>query len=153
MEESQILWGLSDANTMEEVREKAFSLIGQIQYIPAATVNHGQPENRILDFNRLSDGELYFMTSRGKPTYAQLSARPELVLNTLIDRRYSLHLRAWVSEVTDPAIWDEFFARNPGTKLMYRKNLDIVALRCFTSMRRNGSGGCGLHLEERNRCP
>ena len=56
------------------------------------------------------------MTSRGKPTYAQLSARPELVLNTLIDRRYSLHLRAWVSEVTDPAIWDEFFARNPGTK-------------------------------------
>ena len=38
---SQILWGLSDANTMEEVREKAFSLIGQIQYIPAATVNHG----------------------------------------------------------------------------------------------------------------
>lgn len=146
MEESQILWGLSDANTMEEVREKAFSLIGQIQYIPAATVNHGQPENRILDFNRLSDGELYFMTSRGKPTYAQLSARPELVLNTLIDRRYSLRLRAWVSEVTDPAIWDEFFARNPGTKLMYRKNLDIVALFKLTS----GEGEV-FHLYEAER--
>lgn len=128
MTEKDILWGLTDANTMEEVREKAFSLIGQIQYIPAATVNHGQPENRILDFNRLSDGNLYFMTSRGKPTYDQLSARPELVLNTLIDHRYSLRLRAWVSEVTDSEIWDEFFGRNPGTKLMYRKNLDIIAL-------------------------
>ena len=128
MEESRILWGLSDANTMEEVREKAFELIGRIQYIPAATVNRGQPESRILDFNRLSDGGLYFMTSRGKPTYAQLSARPELVLNTLIDRRYSLRLRAWVSEVEEPEIWEEFFARNPGTKLMYRKNFDIVAL-------------------------
>ena len=146
MEENEILWGLSDSNTMEEVREKAFSLIGQIQYIPAATVNGGQPENRILDFNRLSDGELYFMTSRGKPTYAQLSARPELVLNTLIDRRYSLRLRAWVSEVTDPAIWEEFFARNPGTKLMYRKNLDIVVLFKLTS----GEGEV-FHLYEAER--
>lgn len=128
MEDKEILWGLTDKNSREEVREKAFSLIGQIRFIPAATVNEGQPENRILDFNRLKDGNLYFMTSKGKPTYAQLSRRPELVLNTLVDKRYSLRLRAWVSEVTDPAIWEEFFALNPGTKRMYRKNFDIVAL-------------------------
>ena len=87
MEEKDILWGLTDSNTMEEVREKAFALIGKIRFMPAATVNEGQPENRILDFNRLSDGNLYFMTSRGKPTYEQLCKRPQLVMNTLIDER------------------------------------------------------------------
>jgi len=146
MAQQDILWGLTDANTNEEVLEKALSLIGQIQYIPAATVNCGQPENRILDFQRLTDGNIYFMTSKGKPTYAQLSARPELVLNTLIDQRYSLRLRAWVSETTDPAIWEEFFAQNPGTKKMYRKNLDIVAL-----FRLDSGEGEVFHLYEAER--
>lgn len=125
---SNILWGLTDADGEEAVREKAFSLIGAIRFMPAATVCRGVPECRILDFNRLQNGELYFMTSRGKPTYAQLCERPQLVLNTLIDARYSLRMSAWVEEVRDPAIWDEFFKLNPGTKLMYRKNFDIVAL-------------------------
>lgn len=128
MEEKQILWGLTDASSMEQVREKAFELIGAIRFMPAATVDGEEPQNRILDFNRLSDGELYFMTSKGKPTYAQLVRRPQLVLNTLIDGRYSLRLSAWVSEVGEPKLWEEFFALNPGTKQMYRKNFDIVAL-------------------------
>lgn len=141
-----ILWGLTNRSTMEEVREKAFSLIGQIRFIPTATVSQGQPENRILDFNRLSDGNLYFMTSKGKPTYAQLSARPELVLSTLIDGRYSLRLRAWVSETRDPAIWEEFFTLNPGTMQMYRKNPDIIALYKLTK----GDGEI-FHLYESER--
>lgn len=128
MEAKDILWGLTDSNTMEEVREKAFELIGAIRFMPAATVNEQRPENRILDFNRLSDGNLYFMTSKGKPTYEQLLKRPQLVLNTLIDERYSLRLSAWVREVEDQAVWEEFFSLNPGTRLMYRKNFDIVAL-------------------------
>lgn len=131
MEQETILWGLSDKNTEGEVLEKAFSLIGSIRFMPAATVNAGVPECRILDFNRLSDGNLYFMTSKGKPTYKQLLKRPQLVLNTLIEERYSLRLSSWVEEVDRIAgkeIWDEFFKLNPGTKLMYRKNFDIVAL-------------------------
>lgn len=123
-----ILWGLTDRNTNEEVTEKAFDLIGKIRFMPTATVNNGQPENRIIDFNRLTDGNLYFMTSKGKPFYKQLCERPELVINTLIDDNYSLKLRAWVKEETRPEIWDEFFALNPGTKKMYRKNFDIVEL-------------------------
>ena len=138
------------------IREKAFALIGKIRFMPAATVNDGQPENRILDFNRLSDGNLYFMTSKGKPTYEQLCKRPQLVLNTLIDERYSLRLSAWVSETEDQAVWDEFFKLNPGTKEMYRKNFDIVALykldrgkerfSICTPMREYGV--CALHSAE-----
>lgn len=128
MEECDVLWGLTDKDPEEKVREKAFSLIGGIRFIPAATVFHGQPECRILDFNRLSNGEIYFMTSRGKPTYLQLEERPELVLNTLIQDRYSLRMSAWAEEEKDEKIWEEFFILNPGTKLMYRKNFDMVAL-------------------------
>lgn len=128
MNNNDVLWGLTDKNTADEIREKAFSLIGDIRFIPASTVNEGAPENRILDFNRLSDGNLYFMTSKGKPVYKQLIANPRLVLNTLIDERYSLRLAACVKETKKQPIWNEFFKLNPGTKLMYRKNFDMVAL-------------------------
>lgn len=125
---SEILWGLSDKNTNEEICEKALEWIGKIRFMPAATVKDGKPDCRILDFNRLSDGNLYFMTSKGKPTYQQLMHHPEVVLNTLIDERYSLRLNAWVKEVKNQQIWDEFFSLNPGTMKMYRKNPDIIAL-------------------------
>lgn len=128
MKKEDILWGLTDKDSEEAVREKAFQLIGAIRFLPAATVNGGQPECRILDFNRLANGELYFMTSRGKPTFAQLQKYPQLVLNTLIDKRYSLRMSAWVEEEKNQEIWEEFFTLNPGTKLMYRKNPSIIAL-------------------------
>lgn len=128
MKKQEILWGLTEKNTEEEIREKVFSLIGDIRFMPAATVDQGQPECRILDFNRLSNGELYFMTSRGKPVYRQLRERPQLVLNTLIDERYSLRMSAWVEEEKNEKIWEEFFILNPGTKKMYRKNFGVVAL-------------------------
>lgn len=149
MGEKNILWGLTDQNTEAEILEKAFSLIGTIRFMPAATVNEGVPECRILDFNRLKDGNLYFMTSKGKPTYEQLIKRPQLVLNTLIDERYSLRLSAWVEEVDREIrkdIWTEFFTLNPGTKLMYRKNFDIVAL--FKLVRGEGEM---FHLYESER--
>ena len=119
MEQKEVLWGLTDQDSEETMRKKAFSFIGAIRFIPTATVNEGIPECRILDFNLLSDGNLYFMTSKGKPVYRQLQARPQLVLNTLIDERYSLRMSAWVKEETKSEIWDEFFQLNPGTKLMY----------------------------------
>mgnify|MGYP003379908038 FL=1 len=72
MEQREVLWGLTDQDSEETMRKKAFSLIGSIRFIPTATVNEGMPECRILDFNLLSDGNLYFMTSRGKPVYRQL---------------------------------------------------------------------------------
>lgn len=127
-EQTEILWGLSDADSEEAIRKKAFELIGKIRFIPAATLGDTSAECRILDFNLLSDGSLYFMTSRGKPVYRQLQKRPQLMLNTLIDGRYSLRMSAWAAEEERQEIWKEFFEKNPGTKLMYRKNFDMVAL-------------------------
>ena len=125
-----ILWGLTDENTEEEIRQKVFELIRDISFFPTATVNNGQPENRLIDYNMLPDGELYFMTSKGKPFYKQLMERPEIVICSAVDSLYSLKLRAWVKEipVTDTWVWDEFFKLNPGTVKMYRKNFSIVSV-------------------------
>jgi len=141
-----ILWGLTDQNTEAEVCAKAFELVGRVRFMPTATVNAGRPENRIIDYNQLSDGNLYFMTSRGKPFYEQLVAQPEIAVCTPIDDWYSLRLRANVAEEKDPKIWDEFFARNPGTVEMYRKNFDIVVLYKLAS----GDGEI-FHLYENER--
>jgi len=129
-EEGVVLWGLTDENTDEEIAVKAFDLVHEVRWISTATVNEGQPENRIIDYSLLSDGNIYFMTSKGKPFYKQLTARPEIVLNALIDGLSALKLRAIVEEIpaSETAIWDEFFEFNPGTKKMYRKNFDIVAV-------------------------
>ncbi len=128
-EPENILWGLTDENTDEEVLKKAFELVHKVRFMPTATVNNGQPENRIIDFNLLPDGNLYFMTSKGKPFYKQLCERPEIVLNTSVDMLYALKIRAWVKDVTDDKwVWDEFFKLNPGTVKMYRKNPGIMVV-------------------------
>lgn len=119
-EVDDILWGLTDENTDRQVCEKAFELIHKVRFMPTATVNNGQPENRIIDFNRLPDGNIYFMTSKGKPFYKQLCERPEIVANTVVDLKYALKIRAWVKDVTeDEWVWEEFFKLNPGTKKVY----------------------------------
>ena len=64
-ENDNVLWGLTDGNTEEEIRLKAWELIKKQSFIPTATVSDGSPEIRIIDFNLLPDGNLYFMTSKG----------------------------------------------------------------------------------------
>ncbi len=126
---SDILWGLTDRSTQEEICEKAFQLIAERQYMPVATVNDGHPDSRVIDLQRLGDGRLMFMTSRCKPFYRQLLKCPEISLCLPVDTWYMLRVHAAVKEVSyDQAIREEYFASNPGTKLMYRNNLDVVAL-------------------------
>ncbi len=125
-----ILWGLTDRNTDEEITRKAFELIKDTSFFPTATVNGNEPENRLIDYNMLPDGKLYFMTSKGKPFYRQLCANPVIAINSAVDSLYSLKLKAWVKEIppTDKWVWDEFFKLNPGTVKMYRKNFDLVSV-------------------------
>ena len=126
--EKVILWGM-DENTPEyEVADRVLRFIDERQDMPVATVNNGQPECRICAFDRLSDGALYFMTSKGKPLYGQLKKTPQLVICTMAEDCFSLRLHGFVKEIGKGAEWDEFFGLNPGTLKMYRNNLDIMAL-------------------------
>lgn len=132
LNDGDILWGLTDESAREEICEKAFQLMTELQYMTVATVNDGHPESRVVDFQRLKDGSVMFMTSRYKPFYQQLLKCPEIVVCLPIDTWYMLRVRAFVKEVTDnQAIREEYFEANPGTKRMYRNNLEAVAIFVF----------------------
>lgn len=128
LSDSDILWGLTDRSTQEEICEKAFQIMTERQYMTVSTVNDGHPESRVIDLQRLKDGRVMFITSRRKPFYQQLLKCPEVVACLPIDSWYMLRVRAFVKEVSDDqTIRDEYFASNPGTKRMYRNNLSVVA--------------------------
>lgn len=90
MEQREVLWGLTNQDSEEAIRKKAFSLIGSIRFIPTATVNE---------------------------TIKRLSA--------------SVRISAHVEEL-DPAeekaIYERYWQLNPGTKALYRKDLDMFRI-------------------------
>ncbi|NLY73632.1 MAG: hypothetical protein GX079_08100, partial [Tissierellia bacterium] len=49
----EVLFGLNENSSEEEIRRKAFELIGKIRFIPAATKKGDSVDIRILDFNQL----------------------------------------------------------------------------------------------------
>lgn len=128
LNDSEILWGLTDQSPQEDICERAFQLIAEHQYISVSTVNDGHPDSRVIDLQRLKDGRMLFITSKYKPFYQQLLKCPEIAVCLPIDTWFMLRMRALVREVSeDQAIRDEYFEANPGTKLMYRNNLSVVA--------------------------
>ena len=62
------LWGLTDLSPVDEIWEKSFQFLReQGGRVSVATVKNGNPESRIISIQRFSDGNVYLMTSRGKP--------------------------------------------------------------------------------------
>lgn len=126
----EILFGLTEHSTNEEVKNKAFDLIRQVRTMPAATVTEdGCPDGRVIDFCILSDNNIYFIGSKGKSFHRQLMNKPMIVLNVRIGRWSSLRLSATVKVVShDRKVWDEFFLYNKGTASMYSTNMEILDL-------------------------
>ena len=138
------LWGLTDQDPMDEIWEKSFQYLEkQGGRVSVATVKNGCPESRIISIQRFSDGNIYLMTSRGKPFYRQLRQQPRIALSSLLDdTHHCIRIKATVQEEENgsPA-WLEYADKNPGTMTMYRCNPDIIALFRLVS----GSGEI-LHL-------
>ena len=80
MPEKVILKGLTRESSNEEIREAAFDLVWEIRFIAMATVEDGMPQARIFDMTLLDDGNIYFITAIGKPTFDQLQANPNIVI-------------------------------------------------------------------------
>lgn len=125
----EILFGLNEKSTNDEIKKKAFELIREVRTMPAATVKNGMPDARVIDFCILSDNNIYFIGSKGKNFHKQLMAAPYIVLCVRIGRWSSLRLNGTVKIVSDDKkIWDEFFSYNKGTASMYRTNMKLLDL-------------------------
>lgn len=124
------LWGLTDQNSISEIWEKSFEyLSAQGGRISIATMKNGVPESRIISMQRMSDGMVYFMTSRGKPFYQQLKKYPRIAASTLLDdTHHCIRIKATVEECTDTFCYQEYAEKNPGTMKMYRNNTELIVL-------------------------
>ena len=116
------LWGLTENSSQEEIWEIIFKhLREQGGRASIATVKDGKPDSRIISLQRMSDGYIYFMTSKGKPFYRQLKETPYIAASSLIeDTHRSIRLRARAEECTEEAVYKEYAEKNPGTMKMYR---------------------------------
>lgn len=124
------LWGLTDESSLDEIwdviNERLLKTDGRMGI---ATLKDGLPHTRIISIQRFSDGNLYIMTSKGKPFYRQLKETPYISASSLMeDNNHCIRLHSEVEEVTDPACYKEYADHNPGTMKMYRNNPDLIVL-------------------------
>lgn len=127
-EGKEILYGLDENSTNEEIKKKAFELLKKIRSMPAGTVKDGLPESRVIDFCLLSDNHFYFIASKGKNLHKQLMEVPYIVLCERIERWYSIRMLAHVTPIMDKEVWDEFFLYNKGSASMYASNMHLLEL-------------------------
>lgn len=129
MSQKEILMGLTRENTNNEIKKAAFDLTWDIRFIAMATVEEGMPHARIFDMTLLDDGNIYFITATGKPTFDQLLANPNIVITGVTKNWLAVRINAMVKETDDPVIKEKFLEKNQGTKSLYSNSPD--ALRYF----------------------
>ena len=132
----EILLGLTRESLNDEIRRKAFDLVWEIRFIAMATESEGMPEARIFDMTLLDDGNIYFITATGKPTFDQLTANPNIVITGVTKDWLAVRINAEVKEIHDPILKEKFLEKNQGTKSLYSKNPD--ALRYFVLAKGEG---------------
>jgi uncharacterized pyridoxamine 5'-phosphate oxidase family protein/Pyruvate/2-oxoacid:ferredoxin oxidoreductase delta subunit len=136
MSTKEILKGLTRNSTNNEIWKAAFDLIWEIRFIAMATVKNGMPQARIFDMTLLDDGNIYFITATGKPTFDQLQANPNIVVTGVTKDWLAVRVNAEVKETNDPIIKEKFLEKNQGTKSLYSNSPD--ALRYFRLERGEG---------------
>lgn len=121
--------GLTRESNNEEIKKAAFDLVWEIRFIAMATEKDGKPEARIFDMTLLDDGNIYFITASGKPTFDQLQANPNIVITGVTKDWLAVRVNAEVVETDDSVIKEKFLEKNQGTKSLYSNSPD--ALRYF----------------------
>ena len=127
--------GLTDRSTNEEIRKAAFDFAHDVGYMMFATITEdGQtPTSRGIEVHYLDDeGNLYIGISKGKPFYDEILKHPYVTgaIARLTSGRLSISVRisARVKPVDDPKLMERYWELNPGTKSLYRKDLENFKL-------------------------
>ena len=129
MPEKVILKGLTRESTNDEIWKASFDLVWEIRFIAMATVEEEMPQARIFDMTLLDDGNIYFITATGKPTFDQLQNNPNIVITGVTKDWLAVRINAVVKETDDPLVKEKFLEKNQGTKSLYSNSPD--ALRYF----------------------
>jgi len=129
----EILHGLTNNSTNEEIKELVFNQISKIRWMSFATNGlDGLPSNRIFDFTKLEDGNIYFITADGKPVYDELKEFPVGMITAYYGKWIMFKVQVHVNEISDLKLLDEFYKCNPGTKALYINSPETVKMFTFT---------------------
>lgn len=127
--------GMTNKSTNEEIKATAFEFLLDIGYVVLSTtaMDGKNATSRGIELHKLDDsGLLYLGISKGKPIYDELKAYPYLVGTIVKDtvKRLSVAVRisSSVEEVDDEILMAKYWELNPGTKSLYRKDLDNFKL-------------------------
>lgn len=146
-------FGLSESSPNEEKRKAAFDFIRKIGYMMIGTtaMDGKSPTARGLELHCLDGGETFYLgVAKGKPVYHELMRHPYLVgfitEMTVKDLAMAVRINSHVTPVEPeeaPDIYAEYWRLNPGTKALYRKDLDM-----FRIFRLDRGEGEIFHLPE-----
>lgn len=130
--------GLTPASPPEEIRAAAFAFVLEVGYLVVGTtaLDGVTPTSRGLELHGLDDeGNLYLGVARGKPVYYELLRHPRItgtVVRSTVGRlSASVRLGARVEPVepaVHPEIYRRYWEQNPGTRSLYRKDLDMFRI-------------------------
>lgn len=131
--------GLTQKNSNEEIRKAAFQFVHEVGYMVIGTtaLDGKTPTARGLEVQYLDEKEdtFYIGVAKGKPVYYELKQYPYLVgiivRETIKRLSASVRISAHVTEldpVNEKQIYDRYWELNPGTKALYRKDLDMFRI-------------------------
>lgn len=141
---SSVLFGLNEHSSNEAICKLVFSKAHEARYFSMATLPAAGdvPAARYLDFMCCEDdGLIYFGVGTGKTCGEDLEAHPVVTLNgsfvgedtgeaehrSLIAFRISGKIR----KADNPKAIEEYWARNPGSRYMWRKSLHMFEIYCL----------------------
>ena len=130
--------GLTEESSNEEIKKAAFQFVHEVGYMVFGTtaIDGKMPTARGLEVHYLDDeGNFYIGIAKGKPVYYELQKNPYLVGTIIRDTvkrlSASVRLNAHVTEIDPeehPEIYAKYWELNPGTKALYRKDLDMFRI-------------------------
>lgn len=145
--------GLTEKNSNEEICRAAFQFIKEVGYmiIGTTSVDGKTPTARGLEVQQLDgEGNFYIGVAKGKPVYYELQKNPFLVgvivRETIKRLSASVRISSHVKELSPqeyPKVYEKYWELNPGTKALYRKDLDM-----FRIFRLDSGDGELFHLPD-----
>lgn len=130
--------GLTAENSNDEIKEAAFEFIHSVGYMVIGTtaLDGKTPTSRGLEVHYLDEkNNFYIGVAKGKPVYFELKKYPyltgDIIRDTIKRLSASVRISAHVTEIDpqkQPEIYKKYWELNPGTKALYKKDLDMFRI-------------------------
>ncbi len=104
---------------MDEITRRALNILLQVKSMAFATVNHGEPDARIINVMLVEEDGLYFTTARGKHFYKQLEQNPRVAICGMNEDFVTARLIGEVRRCEGRQMMDKILEHNPQVGNLY----------------------------------